>query len=57
MCPLVPTDCAWGLTISYVAVPLQHYDFFNETDNVNVANGGQRVATVLLYLTDVNDGR
>jgi hypothetical protein len=37
-------------------VLVQHYDFFNETDNANVANGGQRVATVLLYLSDVNEG-
>jgi hypothetical protein len=35
---------------------LQHYDFFNDTDSANVANGGQRVATVLLYLSDVQEG-
>ncbi|KAF6266337.1 hypothetical protein COO60DRAFT_447587 [Scenedesmus sp. NREL 46B-D3] len=34
----------------------EHYDFFNESDSTNVVNGGQRVATVLLYLTDVSDG-
>lgn len=31
-----------------------HYDYFH--DDVNVANGGQRIATVLLYLTDVEEG-
>jgi hypothetical protein len=40
-----------------ISVLLQHYDFFNETDNANIANGGQRVATVLLYLSDVQEGR
>lgn len=48
------------LTPSAAAVPLlaaQHFDFFNETDSANVANGGQRVATVLLYLSDVDAGK
>jgi prolyl 4-hydroxylase len=31
-----------------------HYDYF--TDNVNTVRGGHRYATVLLYLTDVEEG-
>ncbi|KAL6581837.1 putative prolyl 4-hydroxylase 4 [Orobanche minor] len=31
-----------------------HYDYF--TDKVNIARGGHRIATVLLYLTDVEKG-
>ncbi|KAJ4968281.1 hypothetical protein NE237_014982 [Protea cynaroides] len=31
-----------------------HYDYFS--DNVNIARGGHRVATVLMYLTDVTKG-
>eukprot|EP00850_Spirogloea_muscicola_P010844 SM000065S20193 [mRNA] locus=s65:212497:213824:- [translate_table: standard] len=31
-----------------------HYDYFH--DNVNTRNGGQRIATVLMYLTDVEEG-
>nr|AMY26629.1 prolyl 4-hydroxylase alpha subunit-oxidoreductase activity, prolyl 4-hydroxylase [Linum usitatissimum] len=31
-----------------------HYDYF--TDKVNIARGGHRVATVLMYLTDVQKG-
>uniref|UniRef100_A0A383V9R5 Fe2OG dioxygenase domain-containing protein n=1 Tax=Tetradesmus obliquus TaxID=3088 RepID=A0A383V9R5_TETOB len=34
----------------------EHFDYFNEIDSANVANGGQRVATVLLYLSDVDAG-
>eukprot|EP00775_Hariotina_reticulata_P010978 gene10978-11133_t len=32
----------------------EHFDYF--FDEINVQNGGQRVATVLLYLTDVAEG-
>ncbi|KAL6841439.1 hypothetical protein ACP4OV_028957 [Aristida adscensionis] len=32
----------------------QHYDYF--ADNVNTLRGGHRVATVLMYLTDVAEG-
>ncbi|KAJ9537270.1 hypothetical protein OSB04_030003 [Centaurea solstitialis] len=31
-----------------------HYDYF--TDAVNVAHGGHRIATVLMYLSDVEEG-
>ena len=31
-----------------------HFDYFH--DSVNVKNGGQRVATMLMYLTDVDEG-
>lgn len=31
-----------------------HYDFF--TDQVNIARGGHRIATVLMYLSDVEKG-
>ena len=31
-----------------------HFDYFHDT--VNVQNGGQRVATMLMYLTDVEEG-
>ncbi|KAL5230161.1 hypothetical protein ABZP36_028937 [Zizania latifolia] len=32
----------------------QHYDYF--ADNVNTIRGGHRIATVLMYLTDVAEG-
>jgi prolyl 4-hydroxylase len=31
-----------------------HYDYFHDT--LNTQNGGQRVATVLMYLSDVEEG-
>lgn len=31
-----------------------HYDYF--TDKVNIARGGHRLATVLMYLSDVEKG-
>ena len=31
-----------------------HYDYF--VDKVNIARGGHRIATVLMYLTDVTKG-
>jgi len=38
---------------SWLHLP-EHFDYF--FDEVNTQNGGQRVATVLLYLTDVEQG-
>eukprot|EP00270_Netrium_digitus_P019404 TRINITY_DN7645_c0_g1_i1.p1 TRINITY_DN7645_c0_g1~~TRINITY_DN7645_c0_g1_i1.p1 ORF type:complete len:307 (+),score=79.78 TRINITY_DN7645_c0_g1_i1:269-1189(+) len=32
----------------------QHYDYFH--DKLNTRNGGQRIATLLMYLTDVEEG-
>jgi hypothetical protein len=32
----------------------RHYDYFS--DNVNTLRGGHRIATVLMYLTDVAEG-
>ena len=31
-----------------------HFDYFH--DKVNTVNGGQRVATLLMYLSDVQEG-
>ena len=31
-----------------------HFDYFHDSENVK--NGGQRAATVLMYLTDVEEG-
>ena len=31
-----------------------HFDYFH--DNFNTQNGGQRIATMLMYLSDVEDG-
>ena len=31
-----------------------HFDYFH--DDVNIANGGQRVATMLMYLSNVEEG-
>lgn len=31
-----------------------HYDYFS--DKVNIARGGHRIATVLMYLSDVGKG-
>jgi prolyl 4-hydroxylase len=33
---------------------VEHWDYFH--DAVNVKNGGQRVATALLYLSEVDEG-
>jgi hypothetical protein len=31
-----------------------HFDYFH--DSVNIRNGGQRIATMLMYLSDVEEG-
>ncbi len=33
-----------------------HYDYFHDRFNADPAKGGQRVATLLMYLTDVEEG-
>jgi prolyl 4-hydroxylase len=33
-----------------------HYDYFHDKFNADPAKGGQRVATLLMYLTDVEEG-
>ena len=33
-----------------------HYDYFEDENDRELNNGGQRVATVLMYLSDVEDG-
>jgi hypothetical protein len=33
---------------------VEHWDYFHDT--VNVKNGGQRVATALIYLSEVDQG-
>ena len=54
---MVPVDHGEGLQVlryqhgeKYEA----HFDYFH--DKLNVQNGGQRIATVLLYLSDVEAG-
>jgi len=36
--------------------PQAHYDYFHDRFNADPAKGGQRIATLLMYLTDVEDG-
>ncbi|KAL2333852.1 hypothetical protein Fmac_015065 [Flemingia macrophylla] len=33
-----------------------HHDFFTDKLNINIAMGGQRIATMLMYLSDVEEG-
>ncbi|KAK3271236.1 hypothetical protein CYMTET_20403 [Cymbomonas tetramitiformis] len=54
---MIPADHGEGLQVLHYEVGQQyeaHYDFFH--DKFNVKNGGQRIATVLMYLADVEDG-
>ena len=37
-----------------VSVLQPHFDYFHDKENVK--NGGQRAATVLMYLSDVEEG-
>ncbi|XP_047173403.1 probable prolyl 4-hydroxylase 10 [Vigna umbellata] len=53
----IPTENGEGLQILHYEVGKKyepHYDYF--LDEFNTRNGGQRIATVLMYLSDVEEG-
>lgn len=53
----IPVEHGEGLQILHYEVGQKyepHYDYF--LDEFNTQNGGQRIATVLMYLTDVEEG-
>ncbi|KAG0447069.1 hypothetical protein HPP92_028515 [Vanilla planifolia] len=53
----IPVEHGEGLQILHYEVGQKyepHYDYF--VDEVNTKNGGQRIATVLMYLSDVEEG-
>ncbi|KAF5208324.1 Prolyl 4-hydroxylase alpha-like protein [Thalictrum thalictroides] len=53
----MPVEHGEGLQILHYEVGQKyepHYDYFN--DEFNTRNGGQRIATVLMYLSDVEEG-
>lgn len=53
----IPIEHGEGLQVLHYEVGQEyqpHYDYFHDT--VNVKNGGQRIATVLMYLSDVEAG-
>ncbi|KZV53826.1 hypothetical protein F511_00092 [Dorcoceras hygrometricum] len=53
----IPVEHGEGLQILHYEVGQKyepHYDYF--MDDYNTKNGGQRVATVLMYLSDVEEG-
>ncbi|KAI4314712.1 hypothetical protein L6164_027592 [Bauhinia variegata] len=53
----IPVEHGEGLQVLHYEVGQKyepHYDYFQ--DNYNTKNGGQRIATVLMYLTDVEEG-
>ncbi|MCL7027399.1 hypothetical protein MKW94_027980 [Papaver nudicaule] len=53
----IPETHGEGLQILHYEVGQKyepHYDYF--LDNFNTKNGGQRIATVLMYLSDVEEG-
>ncbi|GLJ21423.1 hypothetical protein SUGI_0394510 [Cryptomeria japonica] len=53
----IPTEHGEGLQILHYEVGQKyepHYDYF--LDSFNTKNGGQRIATVLMYLSDVEKG-
>ncbi|CAM6088402.1 unnamed protein product [Calypogeia fissa] len=54
---LIPVDHGEGLQVLHYEVGQKyeaHYDYFHDT--FNTQNGGQRIATVLMYLSDVAAG-
>ncbi|QCD82115.1 prolyl 4-hydroxylase [Vigna unguiculata] len=53
----IPVEHGEGLQVLHYEVGQKyepHFDYF--MDNVNTKNGGQRIATVLMYLSDVEEG-
>lgn len=53
----IPVDHGEGLQVLHYEVGQKyepHYDYF--LDEFNTKNGGQRIATVLMYLSDVEEG-
>ncbi|XP_078440425.1 putative prolyl 4-hydroxylase 3 [Wolffia australiana] len=53
----IPTDHGEGLQVLHYEVGQKyepHFDYF--LDKFNTKNGGQRLATVLMYLSDVEEG-
>ncbi|KAL3621738.1 hypothetical protein CASFOL_034398 [Castilleja foliolosa] len=53
----IPVENGEGLQILHYEVGQKyepHYDYFQ--DDFNTQNGGQRIATVLMYLSDVEEG-
>ncbi|KAI9109604.1 hypothetical protein K1719_019234 [Acacia pycnantha] len=53
----IPVEHGEGLQVLHYEVGQKyepHYDYF--LDEFNTKNGGQRIATVLIYLTDVEEG-
>ncbi|VVB10115.1 unnamed protein product [Arabis nemorensis] len=53
----IPLENGEGLQVLHYEVGQKyepHYDYF--LDEFNVKNGGQRIATVLMYLSDVDEG-
>ncbi|CAL9165001.1 probable prolyl 4-hydroxylase 3 [Musa acuminata AAA Group] len=53
----IPVEHGEGLQVLHYEVGQKyepHYDYFN--DEFNTKNGGQRIATLLMYLSDVEEG-
>ncbi|CAN8264029.1 unnamed protein product [Cochlearia groenlandica] len=53
----IPVDHGEGLQVLHYEIGQKyepHYDYF--MDEYNTRNGGQRIATVLMYLSDVEEG-
>jgi len=54
---MIPVENGEGMQVLHYEVGQKyeaHFDYFH--DGFNTANGGQRVATVLMYLSDVEEG-
>ncbi|KAL9327173.1 hypothetical protein ACSQ67_007818 [Phaseolus vulgaris] len=53
----IPVEHGEGLQVLHYEVGQKyesHFDYF--MDNINTKNGGQRIATMLMYLSDVEEG-